>query len=42
MSNSVRTVNKELTDFSVAIAGNIDLELAGEVKRQLEALDIKQ
>ena len=42
MSDSERTVDDELTDFGVAIVGNIDLELVGKVKAQLESPDIKQ
>ena len=42
MSDSERTIEDELTDFGVAIVGNIDLELVGKVKAQLESPDIKQ
>jgi len=42
MSDSERTIDDELTDFGVAIVGNIDLELVGKVKAQLESPDVKQ
>jgi hypothetical protein len=42
MPDSERTIDDELTDFSVAIVGDIDLELVGKVKAQLESPDIKQ
>jgi hypothetical protein len=32
MPDSERTIDDELTDFSVAIVGDIDLELVGKVK----------
>jgi hypothetical protein len=42
MSGSGRTIGDELTDFGVAIVGDIDMELIGKVKAQLESLNIKQ
>jgi len=47
MSDSERiddkcTIDDELTGFGVAIVGDIDLELIGEVKAQLESPDVKQ
>ena len=37
-----RTIDDELTDFGVAVVGNIDLKLVGKVKAQLESPEIKQ
>jgi hypothetical protein len=42
MSDSERTIDDDLADFGVAIVGDIDLELVGKVKAQLESPDIKQ
>jgi hypothetical protein len=42
MSGSGRTIGDELTDFGVAIVGDIDLELIGKVNAQLESPNIKQ
>jgi len=42
MPDSERTINDELTDFGVAIVGDIDLELVSKVRAQLESPDVKQ
>ena len=42
MPDSERTIDDELADCGVAIVGDIDLDLVGKVKAQLESPDIKQ
>ena len=42
MSSSGHTIGDELTDFSVIIVRDIDLELIDKVNTQLESLNIKQ
>lgn len=42
MSGSERTIDDELTELGVAIVGDINLELIGKAKAQLESPDIKR